>query len=192
VDVYRAHRGRTNPDSSEQNNYCTTTTTEHLQNIYSRTTTANNYYNSRSTTTTLKVIEYWTQNIKVKVIQIGKVITRSNRKSTPRLQKQNTEQNRTFVRTFYNQTSSRNRTYKPAMGNGTSTGQGNYTTYGSRDVRREVETEQARPTKIKCLNSTDCKSYSTLDSFYCKFIFLTMSEAAQKTLQGCKPVGLLV
>ena len=41
-----------------------------------------------------------------------------------------------------------NRTYDLTMGNGNSTGQGNYTTYGSRDVGRSVEQGQHWPSEL--------------------------------------------
>jgi len=45
------------------------------------------------------------------------------------------------------------------MGNNTSFGRSREETHGSRDVRRVTENEQARPTKIKCLNSATHYSY---------------------------------
>jgi len=47
----------------------------------------------------------------------------------------------------------RNRTYEPAMGNNTCFGRSHEETHGLREVRREAENEQVRPTKIKCLSA---------------------------------------
>ena len=103
--MYRAHRRRTSPRSSLQNNYCRTTTTEHLQNSYNRTTTKNNYYTQGQ-----QLLHPRSSNIEHNTEQPHQeVIIRSNRKSTSRLPVQSRTPNRTGqnsrVRTFYSRSS---------------------------------------------------------------------------------------
>jgi len=137
--VYRAHRGRWSPASSnyynrteQQNRTTTTTTTEKLRH---RTTTRSPKFVQGQQAE--PQAEHRTDRNRPKLRTANEQPTISRSRGHRELYRRPKLAEHQTVKTSFC-----NRTYEPTIGNGTCTGQGRYTTYGLGDVKESVEQEQ--------------------------------------------------